>query len=458
MPLIYGNKLNHLRYSVFSKLTTTAAAASGYPTGIKAKWDANDLNALTDGASVSSWTDGVSGATNATAGGGGAPKFKASALGGKPGVLFSGNQRLSGSGTTALNNVTSAGLFSMVVIMSGIDWTNSQSQATPFSSYTGSGSYRPVVGSKGPCYQDSPGVSFNTGSGLHVAVFQSQTGANSEQFNFFDGTAFMPGQSAAFSNDFCIGGYSNDYGSGFFKGTIHKLMFYDRLLTQVEVLQIQKTACDEYNQPYPWAGRSTFQVYSGDSITYGLNASSFLAAYPNVAAKTLGRGAGTYSALGFSGFGTGALNSEAAKHIDGMSAITGIPTTLMFFEWYNDAKFGGNGDTHAGVVSYVQNRLSADPSVKIVLGTSTDTNSTQSQSWKAQRATFNAYFDNSANRANLAGYAPIHNNANIGVVGSAPASGTANTYFQSDSIHLVDAGYAELANVFVSAIQAAGLS
>lgn len=444
--------------SVTKDVTVTAPTAAAYPSGAKAKWDAADLSALADGAAVTSWTDSVSGAVNNQSGGGGAPTYKASALGGKPGVKFNGNQRLSGTGSTALNNVTSSGTYSIVLVQSGIDWTNSQAKATAFSSYTGNGQYRPVsAGSQGPGYQDDFSSGAKMDAGLHVAVFQSAQG-NSEQFHFFDGTAFRPGSAGfTFSNDFCLGGYSNDYGEGFFKGTLHKVFFYDRLLSQVEVLQIQKAACDDYSQPYPWAGKSCFHAYFGDSLTFGLSASSPNASYPNKAAAALNRPFGTYTGLGFVGYAYGLLENEAQKHIDGISAITGIPTALPFFEWYNEARGTAMGDVHAATNTFIQNRKNADPTIKIVLGTSTDANSSEIQSVKADRAKFNGYFDAAANRTGLAGYAPIHNNANIGVAGAAAASG-ASTYFQSDLIHLTDAGYAELAGIFTAAINAAGLA
>jgi hypothetical protein len=436
---------------------TVTAPAVTYPANMTAKWDAADLT-LADGADVTSWTDSISGAVNNVSGSGGRPKFKAAALGGKPGVSCF-NQRLSGAGSTALNNVTNSGTFSLVVIMSGIDWAGMNNVSAPFSSFTGNGNFFSVVGSNGPGFGAVDKPMFNTGSGLHVAIFETAGNTSSEQFHFFDGTAYSPGAyGAGFNNDFCIGGFSNDYSN--FRGVIHKVMFYPRLLTQIEALQIQKVACDEYGQAYPWAGKSSFVASFGDSLTYGYGATNYYTSYPNVMARTLGRAAGTYTGLGFIGFGYGGLEGEAQKHIDGISAITGIPTTFAFFEWYNEAYANNNGDVHSTTVSFIQKRQSVDPTMKVVLGTSTDSNSNDIQQAKAGRATFNSYFDTAANRTalSLAGYAPLHNSTKIGVAGAAPAQGTTNTYFQSDSVHLTDAGFAELASLFGTALTSAGLA
>jgi hypothetical protein len=439
-----------------------------YPAGTKVLWHAADITGVADGATTT-WTDRLAGVT--TAAGSAAPVYKASVAeaGGVPGVRFSGGATLNASANTVLDGITNnaanntnGAVFTLAIVMylsaADIAANKATGQSTPVGSYGHGTNLWPVTANGIGSGNGNPDYGVDITPGVHVMLLGWGDGYNYDPNCFWDGTVFAPNLYGTFNGGLCIGGVKSDYPGGYWSGTMLQVRLYNRALSQVDALQLQKAVCDETKTAYPWAGTPAFLACIGDSLTFNYLASAY-ASYPTQMAKILGRKHGSFTRLGYTGTSWSYLESKAQAHVDGISAVTGIPTAVLSFEWYNQAKGTQNGGDPAAAIAFQKSRRQKDPTCKLVFGTSTDANNSEIAPYLAGRTTYDNYWDTKANRdaLGLDGYAALHLNQYIGVTGAAAAS-TASTYYNDDRIHWKDPGALELAKVFAASVQAAGLA
>ena len=138
------------------------------------------------------------------------------------------------------------------------------------------------------------------------------------------------------------------------------------------------------------------------------------------------------------------LRAQALIDIDPMVPLLGAtPFHLAAREWFNQ-----RGATHprGETADYFRARRGAG-AARLVLGTSTDaTNAVEDAGTLSRRATYDAFFDERW-RDFADAYVPLHRDGRIGLEGACPAAAPYGAYF-SDGIHLTDAGYDVVAELF----------
>lgn len=224
---------------------------------------------------------------------------------------------------------------------------------------------------------------------------------------------------------------------------IFEIVVWDVELTPAEVKQYHAWAANKYGATVPWAALTYYTVFDGDSITVGEGETgSCSGIYPYKSAQTLGLSYGQWDNLGIGYQTMPEMTSKFVSEVAPIATMTGKPLKVAAFEWYNQKV---TPDPVANALAYLATARAAG--AKVAFGTSTDSSLTP----ETERANYNAYFDANHSAATMDAYAPIHNNANIGVEGATTAH---PTYFNSDKLHLVALGYTELASVMTTALQA----
>ena len=273
-------------------------------------------------------------------------------------------------------------------------------------------------------------------------------GADVNRRCWLDGTMYEGAGFGGYADgtaDLCIGSDA----SGNFQSPgcdILQVRFLNKSLTAPEVLQAYLYACNLYGKASPLAGLTRFPVLSGDSQTAGTGASKPENSYPAKWAALRGLKMGGYAAVGKpsakvaieNGNGNTMMHLDPAD-VDGFGAVTGLPITLYWFEYYNR---GTNG-AGAGQILYQQSveynaaRRAAQPSIRIIMGTSLASADRDGPS----RDDYNTRCVAGGTGADVV--IPLHTNADIGVDGAVPH----NSYGQpsshsSDGVHQNDAGQA----------------
>lgn len=209
-------------------------------------------------------------------------------------------------------------------------------------------------------------------------------------------------------------------------------------LTATELYQAQKYVSRKYGQNTPAENYGKLIVAAGDSQTWGLGDTSFL--NDNYAAKSfkgIGMPLGTWMNVGQSSQKTPNLDPWAASNIDGLPAMTGVPTHLWYLESYN---IQTDADPGAGNLAYCANRKAAGFG-KIALLTCYD----DKAHWSGSTATSGPRY--TYLNELIAGYAShgvsdlirVDQDANLGTIGSCPSASPYGSYF-ADGIHLTTAG------------------
>ena len=445
-------------------LTVTVNASVSLPqTGaLVARFSSTDIPAQSDNTDLASWTDAIGGAVaNAVT----APKYRTNRLNSLPSVQFTnslGQHLAIDTNNTAITSALNGLKYTILLVLKGANgaqalnfpfgaMSTGQSGCAIQANATDIGPYKPS-GSRVPYTSDLLG--FET-----VCVTNTNTtlGAGSGvQRTYINGGCAGPtqntGQAAVVTP--AIGMPGIGWTQHYFTGEIFDILIWNVELTNAEVKQAQKWVCNKYAQALPWAGMTSYPIFAGDSITMGLDASALSKAYPYVASMTavgsggLGLKYGQWDNIGRGGCDVSDMVAYAPGDVDNVSAQTGIPTTLAVWEFYN---MRNQSNPASQMASYLQGRITAGiSSSRIVFGTTIDYTA-----FGAEKSTYTTYWDNAANRTGLVGqYVSLHTNANIGVDGA----NTSATYFYTDHVHLIDAGYNEMAfgtGMFASKVAAA---
>ncbi len=442
----------HTRCAVLSaRAQVVAVVASALPqaAAIIARWSADDIPAQADNSALAGWTDSVGALAATQATPAAQPKYRTGGAGGKPYVLFGGAQVLDAGASNAVATACQSGINTSFVV-----YRNAQATSFGFlftaSSSTGYNlqANLTTAGLYGSGLQRVP----YTGTGLSTIGYSAGKPDTTVGRVFINGTC-INNQGVVKStagHAVCIGG-STATPSTDAKAEIYDVIVWNRALSASEMMQLEKWARDRYAAPYPWAGQP-FRVFHGDSLTNGLAASAPLNSYPARVAAINGWPFGTWTNLGHVGAavtsGSYVLDTEALSDVDPIQGIVGVPVHLAFFEWYNQRNQSAPSPS-ARTFAYCDNRRAAGGVTKLFLATSTDAADPVDN--VAGRATYNADL--------VAGYAahadmlvPVHTNTSIGVEGACPNAAPYTPNFNTDGIHMIDAGYNVLAGLMAPAM------
>ena len=429
---------------------------------ILARWSAVDIPAQADNTALDSWTDSVTG-LSAGATGAARPKYRTEGANGKPHVLFSGAQALNAGASNAVATACQSGNNTVLVVYRnptgnsstyGFLFTASNSTGYNLFDY-GVGAPGRSAGMFGSGLQRVPFA----GTGLTTLCYTAgQPDGTSGRIYINNSCISHQGVvTSAAGHNVGIGGSSANLALGF-NGEVYDVIVWNRALTAAEVMQAEKWARERYASPYPWAG-AAFRVFHGDSLTNGLGASAPLTTMPARVAAANGWAFGQWTNLGHVGArydnNPASLTLEALSDVDPMVALLGAtPLHLATWEWYN-GRNRSNYQTEA--IAYLAARKAAGVA-KLIFGTSIDTTDAagggETAANRTARAAYNSYWDTAGNRtaAGIDAYVAIHTDRSIGAEGACPGASPFTPYFYTDGIHLIDAGYQKIADLFASAM------
>lgn len=436
------------------------------PSGVVARFSADDITPQTDNTNLASWTDSIAGVSAAQGTGARQPKYRTGGANGKPYVGFTGTQFLTIAGTSndAYTPLTTANYTVYVVYRNpavttwGFLFAASPSGGQFFLSDDGktSGRKAGTFGSAGAGRMVVPAGT----TGLMTQFISGRRPADASTGRaVVNGSAYI-GSSPRATQAINIGGWSDAPDSFGFSGEIYEVIIWNRGLSHAEMMQAMRWAHTKYNAALPWAASGAYRVFDGNSQTDGGYETSPDKRYPMQVAAINGWPLGTWTNLGQSGASWAARDFQAAAEIDAILAELGAtPGHLAVWEYYNQARnvpVGSVASVYGAANTYLANRIAAGwrtGNNKIAFGTSIDAADGLADYSEATRTAYNAYWDVSGNRAGkMDAYVAIHNDTGIGTSGACPNSAPFTPNFHTDGIHMIDAGNAILAGLFATAL------
>jgi|SRR5882724_156633 len=409
-----------------------------------------DSLALSNGASVTSWTDSINGIVAGTAVAM-VPTFLTNAQGSKPAVRTVGTGGLSIATPGVLRTAVDAKEYTVFIAakVQGAFF----GVGTPFSCTTGGDSFLFFMDSQsglgrygGDSSLAAPYYTTNQFATLGYTVTQNLGGIGQAVENYYTaGGCFYArnnsGQGSG-AHTFSIG---TDAGNNFPSTCdIFEILVWNVRLTPTQMVQAEKWARDKYSLPYPWAATPKIMTVFGDSISQGVGAggtangpSGIVNSVVNTpayqAAQTAGLPFGTWNNLSVGSIQIDQLNTLAPTEIDPLAVAYGKTHAVVTFEWTNQRiAVTTNGATYLAARKAIANQ-------QTVWGTSTGFSGDPD----ATRNSYDAAWDALATPlpANADAYMAIHTSTQIGTSG-AFAAHPANW---SDTLHLSATGYPFLA-------------
>ncbi|WP_375427118.1 hypothetical protein [uncultured Sphingomonas sp.] len=407
---------------------------------IVARWSADTIPAQADDTPLTTWTDSVRGIAAVQATAAARPGYRTGGAGGKPFVLFDGDQLLDAGADNAVAAACRSGSSTVLVVCRNVRPTGFGFlfTATPSTGYNlfHNGS---EAGFFGQGLQRAP----YSGMGLTTLCYSAGAPDASLGRAYINGTCLRAeGKVNGAPGDRVAIGGSPALGFVGAKAEIYEVIVWDRALTAAEVMQAERSLRDKYGAAYSWAG-GAFRVFHGDSLTNGTDSTGALRSYPARVAALNGWPIGSWTNLGHGGQSMAGLQVEALVDIDPMVPLLGsTPLHLAAWEWFNQR---GASDPQDATIGYFRARRAAGVS-RLVLATSTDaTDGVENADMLAKRAAYDAFFD-AEWRTYADAYVPLHADGRIGLEGACPATAPYGPYF-SDGIHLTDAGYDAIAGL-----------
>jgi len=450
-----------LRGAVFSPLLALAAGTSG-PTlpqsgSIAARWMADSITPQTDNTAIGTWTDVINGYALTQGTGANQPKYRASQMGGKPCVQFAGSQWLAGL-FPGLKTIIDAKNYSVLIVFSN---TVAAGNGTLFGNGAGGNSfaYQSTGSTTGRFDASNTGLSVPTAgtafmtlghSSRTTAQYPLQSGTALERI-FVNGgcvtssTLAGPATSSA-SGAFAMGA-TNDLGQLSGKFMIYEVIVWNTTLQQTDFLQAESYLRAKYSQTLPWAGLGSVDVYLGDSLTVGVNATpvDVSHAYPYLSATGRGRTYGQYINMSVGGCNWVSIQQQLTE-IQDVGAYMGVPMNISAWEWRNEFVQSHSPTTIYNNAVTFCTAARAISGVKLMLMSSTGYSGDATDPYATVRGAYNDLLD--ANFASMCDqYGPIHSDATAGpAIGNATAyTNNSATYWSGDGVHLKTAGYGVLA-------------
>ena len=414
------------------------------PSGIAAIWDAASLSGLADGGAVTSWTDGIGGSV-ATTTGGTSHTYVANS-GGLPALRLSKADVLVTAGTNAAATAIASGECGIIVVARNIQdgdgnpclvSVGNSTQLLMQANTTGTGRYQFML----PCAD----------SGMRTLGYSFSTARASYVMDGVNGTA-IAGNGGGATGQIAIGGWQNAGTACCGKADILAVIVFNRAPTAADFKQVHRRYCELLGQARPGGAGARTISFVGDSLTFAYPIDT-RQGYPFQLAAGLNLPWGTWDMLGIPGYQWGDISRSTIPQMGNISGATGTRNIVCAFEWANEANSGNNGPQIAAHAQASINALLAqDSSREIILGTSTDQGNISADRVQSRRDYNSALV---AGLSSVTTLVRLDLNPNIGVEGSAAVDN--GTYFQSDKLHMTQAGYAEVdngANGFRSAVQA----
>jgi hypothetical protein len=448
--------------SNLSKLFAAQPAESGSGTtlpqtgNIAARFAADQITPQGDNTGLASWTDTVSGLAMVQATGANQPKYRTSRTGGKPAVQFAGSQWLAAS-LPALKTLIDGQTYSVLIVYSNLV---TQANGMLFGNGVGGDSFAFIASNTTTGrYQNSPttmAVPYNSTNQMTLGYSCQATQRYPQQTNAYGERLYAYGMCVHTSQSKCPAtssadgffaiGATNSTGALSCKADIQEIIVWNTVLSELDWLAVETWVATKYAQTIPWTTANYLPVFDGDSITSGVGATAVSTSWSYLTAVALGFSLGQWTIQAIGGMTTRGMTLKKSDW-SGMGAYVGKTMKVAAFEWYNEKNAGYSAAVAFSDMQSYCTAVRALANTKLCLGSTTGYNGDPDTT---NRDVYNASLD--TNFASMSdAYVAIHNNATIGTTG-AYAAGSATYWF--DIVHLKDAGYAVLAPLMTTGMQA----
>lgn len=417
---------------------------------VAAQWSADQITPQSDNTAVTSWTERVTGIPLVQATGVNQPKYRTARVGGKPSVQTVGSTWLSGL-IPSLKTIVDTRNYTVMCVVANVV---TQGNGTVFGNAAGSNSFcfmatgtatgRFDGGTVGAvnCLTLAPDTNpafrcFGSSS-YNFKVYAGQTNSALERVYMEGGcvnsnVVACPATSSA-DGKFTIGA-TNSIGQLSGKQDILEVIVWNRALTALEWIQAEIWACSKYTQALPWTALGKMYVYDGDSITVGVGSPSLSNSYPYLIHQSLALSYGQWTMQAVGGLNWADCYGKTAEWT-GIAAQIGLPLKVAAFEWYNEQ---AGGSTAAQIYSHAQTYVSTvKATANIKVGLASSTSYSLDSGIGSNRDLYNGLLD--VNNAFADGYANIHVDTNIGIIGPPSAYATNNATLWADGVHINAAG------------------
>lgn len=435
-------------------------------TDLIAKFEADTIVA-TNGASVPSWTDSVSGIVASQGTGAAQPTYVASGIGGKPALAFNGNQWLPIATPGAIATAKTAGNYTVLFVTSNV--TTAHGNGCVFGAGVGGNGWQFTVNgttlgrynggflkSAVPAVNNAAPAGFTTFGATGQTPYPLSSGPALERIFVRSSVVHSLAAAIVATGDGYAIGSAGSTGTTTFNmiGQCSAVYMWKRALTPVELMLAEVYLCNKYNQPLPWA-TGNYVAFAGDSQTTNVGATGVINGYPYRCVTVAALKYGQWQQLGIGGITIENNIASTAVEIKNLAQVLGTSKRIVvpFFEFVNSWTAGDSAATflqrHQDFDLAVKGIGGVNGNFRCVHGTSLSASATAVADPNTIRAAFNTLMD--ANTGLFDQYVPLHNDTNIGTSGAAAANPT--LYF--DGVHNSDAGYAVLGPLWDSAIAAA---
>lgn len=405
---------------------------------LAARWSADSLS-LADNDKVTSWADSVNGYTATQGTALRQPTFKTNIRGGKPGVLFNGSWMDAGRPAAVVSALDSGSRTILIVYQTVGTTSNGMLFNT---SPAGGGAFMMVADGTNAGRFNTTLPHANTGQLSTLSSIKDngakgayRTGINSSQCYVND-----TDPTTSSGNNVYFGGILNS--TFMVNAYIFDILVWNVALTMPQLLQAEAWARDKYSDAYPWASKSDYIVYAGDSLTQGSGALG-VNSYPYKSAQSLTRPYGTWTNIGRGGATMAEANTNCITNADPLPTQLGKVVKVACFEYYNQRGLGAAAcETNSRAFLAARKAVT---NMKTVFGTSTG----HSGDPDAVRAAYDTAM--AGNQTNMDAYVALHTNVDIGDYTA--YSRNSATYW-SDAVHFNSAGYTVLGTLMTAGINA----
>jgi hypothetical protein len=406
---------------------------------LAARWSADSIAPVADGTAVPSWTDSINGYVATQATGIRQPLYKTNVRNGKPALWFN-SQWMDAGRPAAVVSAMDTGSRTVLVVYQTVGAT---SNGMLFNTApAGGGAFMMVADGTNAGRFSFTMPHANTGQLSTLGCIRANGSAGGYRQSFNSSIAYVNDIDSTTSggNNIYFGGIQNN--TFMCNAYIFDILVWNVALTMPELLQAEAWARDKYGDAYPWAAKSDYIIYAGDSLTQGSGALG-AGSYPYKSAQTLTRPYGTWTNIAAGGTTMAEVNANCAINADPIPAQLGKVCKIAAFEYYNQRGLGAAGcETQSR--AYLAARK-AIPNMKTVFGTSTG----HSGDPDAVRSAYDALF--AGGQSNIDAYVPLHTDTSIG---NYTAYATNSAAYWSDVVHFNSAGYTILSNLMTAGIQA----
>jgi hypothetical protein len=450
------------------------------PGNLSILWDAESISA-TNGQSLSSWTDSISGISTAGTPSG-QPTYKTNAANGKPAVHFAGSQYFElGRPAALMSALSNTASYTLMIVASNLVAGANALAAIFGEGNAGGGQWYVLTTANVGRYNGGTVTNSLATTDLYVMFYTYRNGGAFQRYMAgVNGTsinpdALSPGNG---SQNWAIGTGLHDTttnGNTYsFRGDIFRIAIWNTNLSFTDVIRQTRNFHTYFGKPMPWAGLPRYVVYDGNSITQGIGGVR-MGNYPWFCSASMGLKLGQWTNTGRSGATLTQLADDYAFQFTGLSGSDALNIPMLVV-WNEYGNMRGSSAYYTDTVRYATQLKTLDSTAKSAWWSSSSLGGsvgvfgqvgdqtalgavgTNPSTIGTHRITYSDFFTNTPD-PHMDAVIPVHQDLTIGQLGANQYSGTWPTTDFYDNNHPVGAvgqstanGYAHLSSLITPII------